>query len=160
MEKTSTLERCRAVGAGPLGAELVALSGEFRRYQYRLVVTAAAFAESPEWILDGSPTAAHWLATVAGIEECTAREWIRVGKSLAALPVTAQAFAEQRLVYSTVRTLTRTATPENEAELVELVAGVAASEVGKVIAAWMRRNLPPDDIAARQRASRSAKWRT
>ncbi|MFN3220016.1 MAG: hypothetical protein ACE367_26290 [Acidimicrobiales bacterium] len=160
MEKTSTLERSPVVGAGPLGAELVALSGELRRYQYRIVVAAAAFAESPEWILDGSPTPAHWLATVADVEACTAREWIRIGKALTQLPVTAEAFAEQRLVYSAVRTLTRTATPENEAELVDLVAGVAASEVGKVIAAWMHRNLPAEDIAARQRASRSVKWRT
>ncbi|MFN3218756.1 MAG: DUF222 domain-containing protein [Acidimicrobiales bacterium] len=160
MENTSTLERSPVVGAGPLGAELVALSGELRRYQYRIVVAAAAFAESPEWILDGSPTAAHWLATVADVEACTAREWIRIGKALTVLPVTAQAFAERRLSYSTVRTLTRTASPENEAELVELVAGVAAAEVGKVIATWMRRNLPDEDIAARQRASRSVKWRT
>ncbi|MFN3220027.1 MAG: DUF222 domain-containing protein [Acidimicrobiales bacterium] len=138
----------------------MALSGELRRYQYRIVVAAAAFAESPEWILDGSPTAAHWLATVADVEACTAREWIRIGKALTQLPVTAAAFAERRLSYSTVRTLTRTATPENEAELVELVTGVPASEVGKVIAAWMHRNLPAEDIAARQRASRSVQWRT
>ncbi|MFN3220036.1 MAG: DUF222 domain-containing protein [Acidimicrobiales bacterium] len=160
MEKTSTLERSPAPGAGPLGSELVALSAQLSRYQYKLVRTAAAFAESPEWILDGSPTPAHWLATVAGVEACTAREWIRIGKALTALPVTTQAFAERRLSYTQVRTLTRSATPENEAELVELVADVPASEAGKVIAAWMHRNLPPEDIAARQRASRSVKWRT
>ena len=120
------------MGAGPLGSELVALSSQLSRCQYRLVVTAAAFAESPEWILDGSPTPAHWLASVADVEECTAREWIRIGTALTVLPVTAAAFAQRRLSYSKVRTLTRTATPEIEAELVELVAGVAASEVAKV----------------------------
>ncbi|MFN3218185.1 MAG: hypothetical protein ACE367_16955 [Acidimicrobiales bacterium] len=138
----------------------MALSTQLDRCQYRIIVAAAAFAESPEWILDGSPTPAHWLATVAGIEECTAREWIRIGRALTSLPVTAGAYAERRLVYSTVRTLTRTATPETEADLVELVTGVPAAEAGKVIAAWMHRNLPPDDIAARQRAARSVKWRT
>ena len=39
-----------------MGAELVALSGELRRYRYRIVVAAAAFADSPEWILDGPVT--------------------------------------------------------------------------------------------------------
>ena len=160
MEKTSTLERSPAVGAGPLGTELVALSTQLSRCQYRLVVTAAAFAASPEWVLDGSPTPAHWLASVADVEECTAHEWIRIGKALTVLPVTAAAFAQRRLSYSKVRTLTRTATPEVEAELVELVAGVAASEVAKAIAAWMQRHLPPEDIAARQRAARGVKWRT
>ena len=160
MENTNTLERSPVVGAGRLGAELVALSTQLSRCRYRLVMTAAAFAESPEWVLDGSPTPAHWLAAVADVEECTAREWIRIGRALAELPVTAAAFADRRLSYSKVRTLTRTATAETEAELVELVADVPASEVGKVIAGWMQRNLAPDDIAVRQRAARSVKWRS
>jgi hypothetical protein len=143
-----------------LGAELVALSSQLSRCQYRLVIAAAAFAESPEWILDGSPTPAHWLAAVADVEECTAREWIRIGKALAELPVTAAAFEARRLSYSKVRALTSAATPETEAELVDVVADVPASEVGKAIAAWMRRNLPPEDIAARQRAARGVTWRT
>ncbi len=127
---------------------------------YEMVITAAQFAESPEWVLDGSPTAAHWLATAAGVEACTAREWIRIGKALTALSVATAAFAEGRLTYSQIRTLTRTATPENEAELVELIADIPAAEAGKAIAAWMNRNLAPDDIDAHQRASRAVKWRT
>ncbi|MCB0995966.1 MAG: DUF222 domain-containing protein [Acidimicrobiales bacterium] len=136
------------------------MTSQLARCQYQLVTAAAAFAESPEWVLDGSPTPAHWLASVADVEECTAREWIRIGKALTELPVSADAFATRRLSYSKVRTLTRTATPENEAELVELIADVPASQVGKVIAAWANRNQSPEDIAARQRASRSVGWRT
>ena len=65
------------------------LSGEVRRHaavwarsQYQLVVVAAEFADSGEWALDGSPTAAHWLAAVADVETCTTREWIRIGRCL------------------------------------------------------------------------------
>ena len=43
--------------------------------QYELVRLAAQFADSPEWIRTGSPTAAHWLAIIADVEPCTAREW-------------------------------------------------------------------------------------
>ncbi|MGI9616882.1 MAG: hypothetical protein ACR2QO_28460, partial [Acidimicrobiales bacterium] len=71
------------------------LSGEVRRHaaawarsQYQLVVVAAEFADSGEWALDGSPTAAHWLATVADVETCTTREWIRIGRCLRVLPAT------------------------------------------------------------------------
>ncbi len=145
---------------GPLGSELVTLAATWNECQHEMVITAAQFAESPEWVLDGSPTAAHWLATVAGVEACTAREWIRIGKALARLPVTTSAFADERLSYSQVRTLTRTATPENEAELVDLIADITAADAGKAIAAWMNRNLPPEDIDAHQRASRAVKWRT
>ncbi len=134
MKGTSTLDR-PVSRVGPLGTELVALSATLSQCQFELVTTAAAFAESPEWVLGGSPTAAHWLAAVAGVEACTAREWICIGKALTALPVTTAAFAERRLSYSKIRTLTRKATPENEAELVELIADVPADEVGRVIAA-------------------------
>ncbi len=158
--KNTSLATAPTVGLGPLGSELVALSSALSRCQYELVTTAAAFAESPEWILDGSPTPAHWLATVADVEDSTAREWIRIGRALTDLPVAAAAFAQRRLSYSKVRTLTRTATPQNEAELVDLIVDVPASEVGKVIAAWVNRNLAPEDIDAQQRASRAVKWRT
>ena len=97
---------------------------------------------------------------MADVEQSTAREWIRVGTALAVLPVTAGAFAARRLSYSKVRTLTRSATPANEAELVGLIVDVPASEAGKAIAAWERRHLAPEDVAARQRAARSVKWRT
>gem|GEM_PF-5932750 len=53
--------------------------------QHELVTLAAAFADSPEWILTGSPTPAHWLAIIADVEPCTAREWIRIGRCLKAL---------------------------------------------------------------------------
>ena len=89
MKNTTTLHPRPVAGSGPLGSELVALSSMLTRCQYQLVVTAAAFAESPEWILEGSPTPAHWLAAVADVEDCTAREWIRIGKALTVLPVTA-----------------------------------------------------------------------
>ena len=60
--------------------------------QYELVTLAAAFADSPEWILTGSPTAAHWLAIIADVEPCTCREWIRIGRLLKTLPATADAW--------------------------------------------------------------------
>ena len=60
--------------------------------QYELVTLAAEFADSPEWILTGSPTAAHWLAIIADVEPCTCREWIRIGRLLKTLPATADAW--------------------------------------------------------------------
>ncbi len=51
------------------------------------------------------------------------------------------------------------ATPENEAELAAFAKGVPASELASEIAAWMNRNLPPEDIAGYQRRQRMVKWR-
>ncbi|MCP5027948.1 MAG: DUF222 domain-containing protein [Actinomycetia bacterium] len=142
-----------------MGTVLVELSGTLARCQYQLVQAAAEFAESAEWLLAGSPTAASWLAGVADVEESTAREWIRIGRCLGELPVIAEAFKNRELSYSKVRTLTRVVTRENEVELAALAKGVAASELATEIAAWMNRNLPAQDIADYQRRQRMVKWR-
>lgn len=52
--------------------------------QREVIGLAADFAESGEWAISNAVSAAHWIASVADIEVCTAREWIRVGKRLRA----------------------------------------------------------------------------
>jgi len=130
------------------------------RSQYELVVLAAEFAESPEWVLTGSPTAAHWLAAIADIEPCTAREWIRIGKKLQGLPATADAFKRREISYSKVRTLTRLATSDNEHELLDIATTTTAADLGRALAAWLHRNSDPKDLAAHHQRQRSVKWRT
>jgi len=130
------------------------------RSQYELVTLAAEFADSPGWMLTGSPTAAHWLAIIADVEPCTAREWIRIGRMLQALPAIADAFQARQVSYSKVRTLTRLATPENELELLDIATTTTAADLGKALAAWLLRNREPEDVEAHQHRQRSVKWRT
>lgn len=75
--------------ARPLTDQLEEIVETWAKSQYELVTLAAEFADSPEWILTGSPTAAHWLAIIADVQPCTAREWIRIGRLLTTLPATA-----------------------------------------------------------------------
>jgi hypothetical protein len=128
--------------------------------QYELVTLAAEFADSPEWILTGSPTAAHWLAIIADVEPCTCREWIRIGRLLKTLPATADAFRSREISYSKVRTLTRLATLENECELLAIATTTTAADLGRALAGWLHRNAEPEDIDAHHQRQRSAKWRT
>jgi len=130
------------------------------RSQYELVVLAAEFADSPERAVTGSPTAAHWLAAIADIEPCTAREWIRIGKKLQGLPATADAFKRGEISYSKVRTLTRLATSDNEHELLDIATTTTAADLGRALAAWLHRNSEPEDLAAHHHRQRSVKWRT
>ena len=58
----------------PLSRTLRTLTAGLTHTHYQLVVAAADFADSDEWAHDGSPTPAHWLAAVADVETCTARE--------------------------------------------------------------------------------------
>ncbi len=73
-----------------------------------------------EWLRDGSATPTHWIANVADIEVCTAREWIRIGRSLGKLPDTADAFSTGAVSCTKVRALTRVAQPETETELIAI----------------------------------------
>lgn len=129
------------------------------RSQHQLVVLSAAFADSDEWLAADAPTAAHWLAAVADVEACTAREWIRIGRKLQRLPATAAAFASGRLSYSKVRALTRLTDVENEAELVALAQEVPAGRLRRELARWLTANTDAEELAQRQRKQRSVTWR-
>lgn len=164
MVTTSSSHRSFVSGTRPQSLELAdrleQIVENWSQSQYELVVLSAEFADSPEWVLTGSPTAAHWLAIIADVEPCTSREWIRIGRLLAALPHTSNAFKNRQISYSKVRTLTRLATPQNEQELLAIATTTTAADLGRALAAWLQRNSDPEDIEAYQHEQRSAKWRT
>ncbi len=148
------------VTATPLRERLRDTAKIWARSQHELVTLAAEFADSGEWLLDGSTSAAAWLAQVADVETSTVREWVRIGRCLRSLPASADAFADGVLSYSKIRTLTRVADADNEAELVELAKTVTASDLGRAIAVWLQRNGEPDAIDNYQQARRTIRWRT
>lgn len=155
-----SLTRPRTRPAGPLGTRLLELAKALHQDQHQLVVTAAAFADSGEWAIDGASSAGAWLAAVADVEACTAREWIRIGRLVEDLPTIAADFAAGRLSYAKVRTLTRLATPDNDAELAALARPVPASSLGCVLAAWQNQHHSGAEIDAYHQRQRSLRWRT
>lgn len=143
----------------PLTRQLEEIVETWAKSQYELVVLAAEFADSPEWVVTGSPTAAHWLAIIADIEPCTAREWIRIGRLLKRLPAIADALKTRQISYSKARALTRLATPQNEHELLEIAKTTTAADLGSALAAWLHRTSEPEEIDAHHQRQRSVKWR-
>lgn len=127
--------------------------------QRTVIGLAADFADSAEWMATGAVSAAHWIAGVADIEVCTAREWIRVGRRLRSLPVIAALFDDDELSYSKVRTLSRIATPENEQQLAAIAADVPAGQLPRAIAAWMHRTSNDHELERHQHEQRSVTWR-
>ena len=144
--------------SGSLAEVITRLVESLARSQFELVHASADFADSGEWARE-APTAAHWIAEAADVEVCTAREWIRIGRRVRELPQIAEAWAERRISYSKVRTLTRLATPDNEAELLEIAQDVSAGRLTRALAAWLKRNLSPEELDAHHHASRSVRWR-
>ncbi len=142
---------------GSLRAEVVEAGARLSTEQRRLAHLIVALDVSHEWALDGAATCAHWVADALGMEVCTAREWLRVGRALGALEMLDEAFAAGRLSYSKIRTLTRVATTENQAELSALAERVQAGKLGCALAAWQQQRETPEETEARQHAARGSR---
>ena len=140
---------------------------EFTRYGRRwsssitqLIALSVELDDSGEWALDGSPTCAHWIAATLDIEIGTAREWLRIGRALAHLPMTTNAFANGGLSFTKVRALTRLATAANETELLEIAERTPAGDLGRAVAAWSALNDDQRQRDRRHRRDRGLRWRT
>lgn len=127
--------------------------------QRAVIGLAADFADSGEWMAASAASAAHWIAAVADIEVCTAREWIRVGRRLRSLTVIADLFDAGELSYSKVRVLSRVATAENEQQLAAIATDVPAGHLPRAIAAWMHRTSDDEELERHQHEQRSVTWR-
>ena len=121
--------------------------------RHRLITALSAYDRAGHWALTGSVTCAHWAADTLGVAVSTAREWLRVGHALEALPAVAQAMADQRLSYCAVRTLTRVAVdhPEHQDGLVELAERSRPGELARNIARWALGHDTEDQHDERER---------
>jgi hypothetical protein len=84
---------------------------------------------------DGCKSMAHWLSWRCSLSRAAAYEQVRVARVLATLPAVANAFGRGELSYSKVRALTRVATPESEAGLLDLARTATAEQLERIIRA-------------------------
>jgi hypothetical protein len=103
-----------------LGLEIASLSAHLDAATHRLLSCIRQFDEQCGWYQQGAVSCAHWLAWRVGLDGATAREKVRVARALGKLPAIDHALSVGKLSYAKVRALTRVATPENEARLLEL----------------------------------------
>jgi Domain of unknown function (DUF222)/HNH endonuclease len=139
--------------------EIAELSAHIDAATARLLVAIAEFDQRQGWA-DGFVSCAHWLSWRVGIDRSTAREKVRVARALTDLPCITRALARGQVSYSKVREVTRVATPENEAELVELCQAGTASHVQRIVRAYRRCEQAELDTAERQREGRYLSLRT
>lgn len=145
---------------GKIGTRLLDIGWDANDQQAQVVHLAASFADSGEWAHDGFATAGRWIAHHLDIALRTANEWIRVGRALQLLPATTAALAEQKISFTKAKGLTRSATPDNERDLLTIAKTVPASQLDAEIAAWLSRFEDDESIDSRQHATRSLTWRT
>ncbi len=156
MSPLLTLEADRAE-ALDLAARIVHLGGRLGVLHHELVHCAADYDASGMWAFSGRSTCAGWLAETLAVSLGTAREWLRVGHALHQLPQTDAAFAEGRLSYRQVRTLTRIAVdhPDRDAELVELAVRTPARHLALALATWTSQHEDAEELERRHRRDTS-----
>ena len=113
-------------------AELCTLAGQIAAATCRFL-RLAAFDAREGWAGSHVRSCAQWLSWRCGMDLRTAREHVRVARALSDLPDLTAAFTAGRLSYSKVRAVTRVATPETEADLVEAALSAPASQVERLV---------------------------
>jgi hypothetical protein len=117
---------CSGAGAGSTAA--AALDAAC----HALLTHLRAFDAAGGWHRQGALSCAHWLSWRTGLDLHSAREKVRVAKTLGALPLVDEALRTGALSFSKTRAITRVATTANEALLVEMARHATASELERI----------------------------
>ena len=120
-----------------LGDAIAELAARLHAATYDLLVLLRQFDEACGWNT-GFRSCAHWLHWRTGLDLGAAREKVRVAKALAVLPRLSAVMQRGEVSYAKVRAVTRVATPENEAQLVDVARAGTAAHVERLVRAWRR----------------------
>ena len=134
-----------------LGEAIAELAARLHAATYELLVLLREFDERAGWNC-GFLSCAHWLHSTparkprapggpawrTGIDLGAAREKVRAAKALASLPLVSAAMQRGAISYAKARALTRVATPQNEASLLDLALAGTAAHVERFVRAWRR----------------------
>ncbi|MEX0739973.1 MAG: DUF222 domain-containing protein [Pseudohongiella sp.] len=146
---------------------ITTLAGHINAAQHRFLKLLAALVERNAWGDGGGiKSPAHWLNYYCGIDLGAAREKVRVAKCLAELPQIDAAFASGAISYSKVRAMTRSATPQNEAYLLNIARHGTAQHMEMLVRKYQRSQRlmqnqgknTDGDTAAAQFAGRELHW--
>jgi hypothetical protein len=141
-----------------LQEEIRRLAGDISAAICRWFVLIAEFDARSGWAVDGMRSCAHWLSWACSIGIGTAREHVRVARRLQDLPLAREAFGRGELSYSKVRALSRVATPETDAQLVELARYATGEQVEKVVRGYRRVQRATAEQARTAHEGRYLRW--
>ena len=116
-----------------LEEEIVYLSAHLHAGEHRFLTLVAEYDRLRGWELGGHRSCAHWLAFRTGFDLGACRERVRAARALAKLPEIGASMSRGELSFSKVRALSRVATPENEADLLDLARGCTAAQLERVV---------------------------
>ncbi len=116
-----------------LEREICELSAHIAAASCRRLVLLAEWDERRGWAEWGVRSCAQWLSWRCSIGPGAAREQVRVAHRLTELPLVREAFGAGELSYCKARALTRVASAETEAELVEIARHATGAQLEKLV---------------------------
>ena len=119
----------RVVKLNHLADNITELVAHLDAGTFQLLELICEFDENEGWAGPGLKSCAHWLNWKCGMSLGSARERVRVAKALPRLTAISAAFRKGEVSYSKVRAMTRVATPEIEAALLQVALHGTASHV-------------------------------
>jgi hypothetical protein len=137
-----------------LSWEIADLAAHLDAATHRLLTCIRQFDEAGGWYEQGADSCAHWLAWRIGLDPATAREKVRVARALGKLPAIDEALRVGKLSYAKARALTRVATPETEAKLLEVAVVATGAQLGRLCRGYRRALAPDDALAPEERSVR------
>ena len=99
---------------------------------HRFLTQLREFDAAEGWWRAEALSCAHWLSWRVGMGPGAAREKVRVARRLADLPLIDEALAAGEVSYSKVRAMTRVATSENEADLLNMARNTTAAQLERI----------------------------
>ena len=99
---------------------------------HRFLTQLREFDRVDGWHRAGALSCAHWLSWRVGMDLGAAREKVRVARKLAELPLIDGALRKGEISYSKVRAMTRVATAENEADLLNMARCATGAQLDKI----------------------------
>ena len=121
-----------------LGERIAELAARINSAEARMMTLIAEFDRRGGWKDGGYSSCAEWLAWRIGTKIGTARERVRTARALERLPQTADALKHGTISYAKVRAVTRVATPEREAELLEFARAGSAAKLERTVRMWKK----------------------
>ena len=139
-----------------LGQEIANLAVHLDAATHRLLECIRQFDAECGWAAQGAVSCAHWLSWRIGLDPATAREKVRVARALGQLPAIDAALKSGRLSYAKVRALTRVATPETEAKLLDAAMYSTGAQLERLCRGYrtamtVDNALPPPERSVRRR---------
>ena len=134
-----------------LGEEIARLAGRVNVANQRLLACIRQFDTAEGWHRQGAQSCAHWLTWRIGIDPGAAREKVRVARALGVLPAIDRVFGQGRLSYAQVRAVTRIATPENEARVLEIALAATGAQLERICRGFRRATEVDREHAADRR---------